>query len=360
MASPFLPPAAIHKAVTALMSGEISGASKIIPEVEEQLASTWGCLDSTLVSNGSVALVLALSTLGIRAGDEVLVPNFCYAAVASAVTHVGAEPVFCDVDEDWNISQESARSMLSERTKAVITVDNYGIARDWSLFHSWARSQGLVVVHDSAEGHGASIEGKATGLTADVITTSFFANKIITTGEGGALLFPRDESLASVARKLRGQGMSVSHRFWFDSAGYNFRMPATMASLLPPQLKILSEILEQRRLIFERYDSHLAGLSSRVYDSESNRNAPWLYTMTLPNFDAYSIAEYLASQGIESRPAFYPLSGMPAFAENKSDECPRAYRISGNSMSLPTSNRMSLEIVDRIAEQVVIACSGAA
>ena len=360
VAAPVLPPEAIQNAVEALKSTEISGASKIIPQVEQELATSWSCFEAVLVSNGSVALILALTTLGIRAGDEVLVPNFCYAAVASSVIHVGAEPVFCDVDDDWNLSEQSARAMLSERTKALITVDNYGNARDWSSFHLWARSQGLSIVHDSAEGHGATFGGRATGLTADAITTSFFANKILTTGEGGAVLFPQEGSLASAARKLRGQGMSASHRFWFDSVGYNFRMPAVCASLLPPQLQLLEKVLEHRRLIFARYDDHLAGFSTRVLDTEGRMNAPWLYTASFPKLNTYSIANHLARQGIESRPAFYPLSSMPAFSRFKSTMGSKAFDISGSSMSLPTSSKMSLEMVDRIAQLVVAACKNSA
>jgi perosamine synthetase len=178
-----------------LNSGNVSGGSPTIRKAENALGEIL-LADCLVVSNGSVAIVLALEALGIGHGDEVLVPNLTYAATASSVIHVGARPVFCDSEvDDWNISLASVRASFTSATRAIILVDLYGVTRDWSPLVRWARSVGIHVIHDCAESLTSTWSGRPTGEGADVRTYSFFANKLITCGEGGAVATNNSELL---------------------------------------------------------------------------------------------------------------------------------------------------------------------
>lgn len=324
-----------------LSSGNVSGGSPTIQKAEEALATIL-IADCLVVSNGSVALILALKALGIEAGDEVIVPNLTYAATASSVIHVGAKPVFCDSDsDDWNISLESAKECLSRKTKAIILVDLYGVTRDWSPVVAWARASGLSVIHDCAESLTSSWDGEPTGIQADIRTYSFFANKLITCGEGGAVA-TQNPSLLNKMRVLRGQGMSEAVRYWFDIPGFNFRMSSMQAALLTAQTTRIREISARRDELFSRYDRIFGPYASRPISGPHGYNSPWMYTVTLQGVEPRSLAAVLASRGVETRPVFYPLDSMPAFSSYRSDRpSPNAQRIHEWGLSLPTWNTWS-------------------
>jgi len=351
--SPYFPESTERSLIGAFRRKQVSGASSEIAEVETMLAELWGAHSSLLVANGSVALILALRAIGLPKNAEVLVPDFCYSAVASSVIHAGGKPVFCEIDSDWNLSLESARKMVSPDVAAIVTVDNYGVARDWAQVHSWARLNGLAVIHDSAEGHGGKSSGLSLGHSADIVTTSFFANKILTSGEGGALIFPKKGDLFSIAKTLRGQGMSERHRYWFEEAGFNFRLSNLNASLLPPQINRFESLLARRREIFERYDHHLSAVTVRFHDTKHLLHSPWLYSCLLPDTDVRALARHLMGIGIESRPGFYPLSKMPAYVGNRHDQTSLAEKISRSMISLPTYIELTDDQVDTVSSAVV-------
>jgi perosamine synthetase len=324
-----------------LSSGNVSGGSPTIQKAEEALATILKA-DCLVVSNGSVALILALKALGIEAGDEVIVPNLTYAATASSVIHVGAKPVFCDSDsDDWNISLESAKESLSRKTKAIILVDLYGVTRDWSPVVAWARASGLSVIHDCAESLTSSWDGQPTGVQADIRTYSFFANKLLTCGEGGAVA-TQNPSLLNKMRVLRGQGMSEAVRYWFDIPGFNFRMSSMQAALLTAQTTRIREISARRDELFSRYDRIFGPYASRPISGPQGYNSPWMYTVSLQGVVPRSLAAVLAGRGVETRPVFYPLDSMPAFSSYRSDRpSPNAQRINEWGLSLPTWNTWS-------------------
>jgi perosamine synthetase len=340
----------IEAMVSDLRKGNVSGGSPTIGETEKALSRVVGS-ECLLVSNGSVAITLALRALDIGAGDEVLVPTLTYAATASSVVNIGAVPVFCDVDSgDWNISFDSILKGYSERTKALILVDLYGVTRDWEPIVSWARSKGLRVIHDCAESLTSTWEGRPTGYSADVRTFSFFANKLITSGEGGAVA-TSSEDLLDAMRKLRGQGMSENVRYWFDVPGYNFRISSPQASLLLNQIHRIEEIVVARERLFEKYDALLGGVAGRPVPTEGAVFSPWMYTVQLEDIPPRQFAAKLASLGVETRPVFYPLTTMPAFtAYDSAGGFPSAIQIQEKGISLPTWTHWTDSELEELSE----------
>ena len=317
-----------------LLAGNVSGGAPTIREAETSLSSIISS-ECLLVANGSVAIILALRALGIGNNDEVIVPNLTYAATASSVVNVGAIPIFCDSDEtDWNISLQAAMHARTSRTRAIILVDLYGVTRDWSPMVKWARSEGLAIIHDCAESLTSSWRGGPTGAFADVRTYSFFANKLVTSGEGGAVA-TADQSLLKKMRILRGQGMSETMRYWFDVPGYNFRMSSLQASLLLSQLERLPETSTNRDELFARYDKLLKGVATRPMPPEGGYFSPWMYTVALVDLKPLELARSLAKLGVETRPVFYPLTSMPAFS---------SYHVEGNDRVAAKLNKVGISL----------------
>ena len=307
--------------------------------------------ESLTVTNGSVAIILALRALGINPDDEVLVPDLTYAATASSVIHVGATPIFCDIEVDsWGISIDSMRRKLSTRTRAIIVVHLYGKPANIGEILDFAHAHKLKVIEDCAEAFDASVGNQKVGTFGDISTFSFFANKLITSGEGGAVS-SRNPSLIENMRVLRGQGMDPDRRYFFQQAGYNFRMSNLHAAILYGQLERLEEIKNQREIIEIEYRHSLKELIPNKIQLSHFHRSPWLFT-TLLEFQnvnqKWELASLLAKNGIETRPVFYPLSSMPAFEKYPSDENMVSKEVSENGMSFPTGKHVRVEDVRKI------------
>ena len=236
----------------AVQSGWISSLGKYVDQFEGAIRDVTGAKHAIAVSNGSVAIHLALHCLDIGPGDEVIVPTFTYIASVNAIALAGATPVFVDVSPDnWLIDPKSAEAAITSKTKAIMPVDLYSAISDPSII-SLAKASGLAVVEDSAEVFGTTVAGRHAGLDADVATFSFFGNKTVTTGEGGAVI-SNDDALAARMRKVKGQGQSLTKRYWHDEIGFNYRMTNICAAIGLAQVERLSEILDRKRAIARFY-----------------------------------------------------------------------------------------------------------
>src|SRR5262249_16595770 len=214
---------------------------------------------SLAVCNGTAALHLALLGLDVRPGDEVLVPSLTYVATANAVRYVGGEPVFVDVDPStWCIDPSRIEDAITQGTKGIIRVHLLGHPADMDRINRIAAVNGLWVVEDAAEALGATYKKQPVGCLSRLATFSFFGNKTITCGEGGAITV-NDDQLATRLRALRGQGMDPNRRYYFPITGYNFRLTNLAAALLCAQLERADAILPRRRGIFGRYTDRGAG-----------------------------------------------------------------------------------------------------
>lgn len=326
-----------------LQTGWISSQGRFVSEFERMIGEFHGVENVLAVSNGTVALQLALTALHIGPGDEVILPAVTFAATASAVIHTGAVPVFADVDPvTWQMGAANIEPLINSRTRAILPVHLYGFPCALTEISKVATRYGLVIVEDAAEALGAVVDGKLVGTVGDAATLSFFGNKTVTTGEGGAIIF-KDSAVASRAKMLRDHGMDPSRRYWHLEPGFNFRLTNLQAAVGVAQMERVDKILARKRSIFERYEEEFAEVPEIVRQAPVNGGIPscWLYTFLLAE-DAVigrdEVAERLLQNGIETRPMFYPLPDMPAFMKFAAGRVfPGASSIASRGLSLPSS-----------------------
>lgn len=244
----------------AFISGWISSKGPHVQKFEEDFSRFVGKRHGVAVSNGTVALHLALVALRVGPGDEVIVPDLTFAATINAVLYCGATPVIVDVDRwTWCMSRDIVERACTSRTKAIIPVHLYGRPAEIGPIAEFARSRDIAVVEDCAEAHGARYRDRAVGQFGDVSCFSFYANKIVTTGEGGMCLADSPE-LAQSLRILRDHGMSPDRSYWHERVGYNYRMTNLQAAIGQSQILRVNEVLNSNARIAALYRQALKGL----------------------------------------------------------------------------------------------------
>ena len=344
-------------AVDAIRSTWISSTGAYLNRFEREFADYCQSTTSLAVCNGTVALHLALMGLDVRPGDEVLVPSLTYVATANAVRYVGAEPVFIDVDpETWCIDPDKLEAAITRRTRGIIPVHLLGHPADMDRINRVADVHGLWVIEDAAEALGAKYKGQPVGSLSHCATFSFFGNKVITSGEGGAITLS-DERLATRLRALRGQGMDPNRRYYFPITGYNFRLTNLACAILCAQMERKEAILDQRRKLCERYNQQLRsipGISLQPIAPWAEIS-PWMYCCMIDP-DAFGgtrdeLMQELAEKNIESRPMFISLHTLPPFREEsrkRNEHLPVTDRLSESGIMLPTYNSLSEGDQDRV------------
>lgn len=342
--------------VDAIRSSWISSTGKYLDRFEREFADACNADAALGVSNGTVALHLALLALDVRPGDEVLVPSLTYIATANAVRYVGAEPVFVDVDPaTWCIDPAKLEAAITRRTRGIIAVHLYGHPADMDAINHLAAVHGLWVVEDAAEAHFATYKGRVVGSLARCATFSFYGNKILTSGEGGAVTVS-DPQLELRMRTLRGQGVDPSRRYYFPVTGYNFRMTNIAGAILCGQLERKDQIVAKRRQIYAWYREMLAGVPGIGFQPIANwaEITPWLMCLLIePEFGKTrdEVAEGLRAVGIDSRPFFLPLHTLPPFRQEsmaRRDDLSVTTRLAVRGINLPTYPALREEDVDFI------------
>jgi perosamine synthetase len=308
-------------------------------------------------SSGTTALHLALVALGIGAGDEVIVPDISFGASANVVVHAGATPVFVDIDpQTWTLDAQALKSVMTPRTKAIMPVHLYGHPCDMDPIISFAREHGLKIIEDCAEALGAEYKGRKVGLLGDIGCFSFFANKVITTGEGGMVL-TKDADLMERMVLYRDHGMSKQRRYWHLVPGYNYRMTNLQAALGLAQMERIEHFLSQRESLVVEYDRGLHDIPGLRTPPKAPwaRNIHWLYSIEIdPGLFGMSrdeLARRLLEKGIETRPVFPPLHLQPAYVGSDLD-FPVARRFSERGLSLPTGNALTLQDAQRVCNSL--------
>ncbi len=340
----------------------ISSQGKFVTEFENMFAEYHGASFALAVSNGTVALHLALVSLGIGEGDEVIVPDLTFAASINAILHAGATPVIVDVDpETWNIDPDKITQAITPKTKAIMPVHLYGNPCDMNALSDIAATHGLLIVEDCAEALGSTYDGRKVGVFGDASAFSFFGNKTITTGEGGMILF-QDESVYQKAKVLRDHGMSKDKRYWHDYVGYNYRLTNLQAAIGTAQMERIDAIIAHKTKLGSSYLKHL----SQVKGIRTQRTLPnatstfWLFSVAIEEERSEVDAEFIMSEmslkGIETRRVFYPLSEMDIYKKYVSQKCENAASISNQGVSLPSYLNLELDDVAHIS-QVLVAAS---
>ena len=343
VASPLLNGNELAYVTDCIKSSWISSQGKYVREFEKIFKDYHGGMPSLAVSNGTVALHLALDAFGITKGDEVLVANLTFAASVNSILYTGATPVLIDIEPDtWNIDLNKAEEKITANTKAIMPVHLYGHPCDMDAVSAFAKKHNLLIIEDCAEALGSFYDGKPVGVFGDVATYSFYGNKTITTGEGGMVVFKNPE-IAERAAMLRDHGMQKTRRYWHAEVGYNYRLTNIQAAIGVAQFEKIDEFLAAKRRIAQTYNQ---SLSKHLFfqtpaERENTVNSYWLYTFIVNEsapFKRDELIEYLNKQGIETRPVFFPMHQMPPYvAFGKPEDLKVSIQISKCGMSLPSS-----------------------
>ncbi len=315
----------------------ISSKGKFVELFESEFSKYLDIKYSATVSNGTVALHLALLTLGIGPGDEVLVPTFTYIASVNSITYTGAKPVFVDSELDtWQIDPDDIKKKITPRSKAIMPVHLYGHPCDMDSICKIAKENDLFIIEDCAEAFGTKYKGRFAGTFGDIACFSFFGNKTITTGEGG-MISTNDKQLFEHAVHIKGQGLASQREYWHDVIGYNYRMTNICAAIGLAQLEIANDIIFRKRQIATWYFKYLADLPIKFQkESKDTFHTYWMFTILVESTDCrYKIREHLKKAGIETRPTFFPIHSMPIYLFDNG-KFPVAEDIAYRGINLPS------------------------
>lgn len=322
----------------------LSFRGKFINKFEKKFETYVGGGYAATTTNGTTAIELGLSTLGIENGDEVIIPNFCFAAVINAVINVGAKPVLADIDlRTWTINPDEIKKNMSKKTKAIIAVHTYGIICDIAKIKKIIKNRKIFILEDCAEALGSKIKKKNIGVQSDCSTFSFYANKTITTGEGGMVVF-KNKELFKKSLILRNQGRNPQdNSFLHIYKGFNFRMTNMQAALGYAQMFKIEGFVKNKKKIFKIYNKYLSKNKSIIFlpVPKNTENSYWLYTIRLKNFSKRKrdlLIKKLKDKGIETRPGFFPLSEMAPYKKYSKKNYRNSKKIAFSSISLPTSS----------------------
>ena len=298
-----------------LDSNWISSKGKFIKEFEDKFSEFLGVKYATGVSNGTTALHLAIETLGIGRGDEVIVPTFTYIASVSSIIYTGATPVFVDsLSSTWQMDPEDVKRKITPKTKAIMVVHLYGQMCEMDEIMKIANEYKLFVIEDCAEAFGSKYKNKYAGSFGNISSFSFYGNKTVTTGEGG-MIVTNDYYLYDKAYHLKMHGVSRDREYWHDVIGYNYRMTNICAAIGLAQLEKADVHISLKRKLAVRYNELLKDLPViPLKEAKGTINTFWMYSILVENVKLRNeLREFLSGAGIETRPTFYPVHTMPMF-----------------------------------------------
>ena len=342
----------------AIRSGWVSSNGQYVERIEEELNSYLKTDYATCVSNGTVALHLALLALNISAGDEVIIPNLSFIAVANSVIYVGADVVLCDVEQNsLGLDPEKLIKLISLKTKAVIVVHNYGFMSQIEEIRKICDEANIFLIEDCAEALFLEYQGRKVGTFGDISTYSFYGNKVVTSGEGGAVASSSKELIERV-KFLKNQGIDPSTKFEFKEIGYNYRLTNLQAALLCGQLENLQILLAKRYKVFSCYKDGLEeckGITPLVTKNLSDMS-PWLFSIQVDEDEygtsASELRIELSKVGIDSRPFFYPLSKTRRFDQYRRGNLSVSEELYKNCISLPTFAHMKRKQIKQVISAI--------
>jgi perosamine synthetase len=354
ISKPFIGAREKELVLDALDSGWVSSIGKYIDEFEANFARYCGTAYALAVSNGTTGLHLALATLGLQPGDEVIIPDLTFVATANAVAYTGATPILADIDADTLcIDPMSVKSLISERTKAIIPVHLYGHPADMDALMEIGVAHGVDIIEDAAEAHGAEYKGRRVGGLGKCGVFSFYGNKVITTGEGG-MLTTNDQEFYQHARRLRDHAMSSQRRYFHEERGFNYRITNLQAALGVAQLERIEEFLDRRAEIMSWYNSEIATTDYIRLNRVKNwaKSAFWMICLEVDWLDEArrdAFMQALKARGIDTRPYFCAMSSMPMY---KQASLPISARKSQIGLNLPSYYELTKVEVQRIGSDV--------
>jgi perosamine synthetase len=350
----------IQFAVDALRKGELSGTfGQYLERFENEFAAYCGCKYGVAVSNGTTALHVAVAAAGIGAGDEVILSATTNIATALGVVHNNARPVPIDSEaSSWNIDLDLIEKKITSKTRAILPVHHLGHPVDMDRLMEIAKRHGLMVIEDAAEAHGATVRGRRVGSFGDMTCFSFYANKVITTGEGG-MVTTNDSKLAERLRLLRNLGFTTP-RFRHEVLAYNFRMTGYQAAIGLAQFGKIDSIIKEKRRIAQTYNRYLEGVKGIQTPVEKDWafNVYWMYGLSVKKefgITRDELMKKLKQDGIDSRTFFCPMNQQPCLQHLlKEDEmvAPVSDSLWETGLYLPSSYNLSEETIQKISRSV--------
>jgi dTDP-4-amino-4,6-dideoxygalactose transaminase len=350
----------IEAVVKVLKSGVLThglGAGLMVTKFEKEFAKFVKAKHAIAVNSGTAALHTALLAVGVKHGDEVILPSFTFVATAEAVVLAGAKPIFVDINpETYNISPEKIEKAITEKTKAIIPVDLYGLSADMQPIREIANKHGLAVIEDAAQAHGATYKGKPAGAFSDVACWSFYASKNMTTGEGGMMTTNNDE-LAEKMWFIRSHGEKEKYKSLM--LGHNYRMPEIQAAIGCVQLEKLPKFLAKRRENAERLTRILEKTEKLKLPKELQgyTHSWYLYTVRLKDArekERDALVEELKRKGIGAG-IYYtnPIHLMPYYTSFGKYQLPETEKTAKQVFSLPVHPGVTMEQIDFIGETLL-------
>lgn len=345
----------------AVSSGWISSSGSYVNKFEEAFSSYCGVKYGVAVCNGTVAIHLALSALGIGKGDEVIIPSFTMIATAFAVCYTGAIPVFVDADKDtWNIDVNKIEEKITNKTKAIIPVHIFGNPCDMGKICEIAKKYNLYIIEDAAEAHGAEFNGKKTGSFSDIASFSFFANKNLTTGEGG-MVITDNEDYYKKCKYFKNMCFPVDapRVYSHNNIGFNYRMSNLHAAIGLAQTEKANDYRDMRinnATLYKKYLSECNGIIFQK-DQENGLNVHWMNTIVI-NPSEYGhtkdeLIEYLKQNGIDTRLLFVSMNKQKSLKEFGCD-CSGEYKVTDwlteNGFYLPSASNLTEQQINYICQ----------
>ncbi len=341
--------------IDALQSNWISGGV-YVDRFESDFAQFCNVPYAISASSGTTALHMAYLALNIGLGDEVIVPGFGFMAAANIALHVGAKPVFAEVNaETWCMTADDVEKCITPRTKAIVPIHTYGNVCDMAPIMELAQSKGIVVLEDAAEAIGSKYRGQMAGTIATTGIYSFHATKTITTGEGGAAVTSSSE-LYNRMMLFRNHGMSTK-RYWHEVAGHNFRLTNMQAAIGCAQLEQISTIIKERDRVYSTYKMLLKNIKGVTLQQYSDKVEPivWVIALTLQKSGfpqgRDKVIDQLQDMGIETRPGFYSASTMPHLYGII--KLPICEQLSQQIISLPFSPMLTEDEIEYVCESFI-------
>ena len=344
-------------------TGWISSSGKYVKAFEESFSAYCDCNYGVAVCNGTVSLHLALTALGIGKGDEVIIPNFTMIASAYAVCYTGAKPVFVDADADtWNIDTNKIEEKITKNTKAIMPVHIFGNPCNMSKIEEIAKKYNLYIIEDAAEAHGALYNGKKVGSFSDIASFSFFANKNLTTGEGGMVVM-KDEKYYDKCRYLKNMSFPINapRIYQHNDIGFNYRMSNIHAAIGLAQVEKADEYRDMRiknHNLYKKYLSEVDGITFQK-DEENSLNVNWMNTILLDTkkygHSKEELIEHLKNNGVDTRLLFTGMHRQKClldFGCNCQGEYPVTDNLTQNGFYLPSASNLSEDDIKYICNLI--------
>lgn len=320
---------------------------------ERTLEALTGARHAIAYANGSCALFAIMRALEIGPGDEVIVPDLTFVASANAVILAGATPIFCDVEPDsMMMDLRCAGALVTPQTKAIMPVHLYGLATDMPPMLRFAEEHSLLVIEDAAQGVGVRRNNRHVGTEGRAGILSFYGNKTVTTGEGGAIL-TNDDALADACYRLKNHGRIKKSVFVHEEIGFNFSFTELQAALGIAQLSKLDEIIADKRRIRDRYVEGLADVGWLSFPRVPDDTSPVFWFTNVLCDNAEGLANHLTAEKIESRRFFLPLHLQPCYRYLHPSACPHSRRLYERGLSLPSWCGLKDKAIDRICDAIV-------